>query len=407
MGVGASAVAGILALPSVVLPWVWTSLELPLVFVGLVIPLLQGGRLLGPLLLLPWVAGLSRRKWLITLSAGIMALALLALGLLLWSGASSVAVIPALLGLALLAGVARGGARFGYKEVLARTLRREERGSLLSRATSVGGWIALGAALLFHVISGTYGKDETEFLHILVGAGLWLAGGACFALLFEPSSGVTKSTRTRSAELFRRGVRALRTNESLRRYTILRMLLLSLDLAYPFYTVHAVAVHGTEGGISLSLIVVFTSLASILQGPVWGKRLDRSAQHSLVLAAFLASFAGILLLGVEAFTWMEFPVLHGIGLLLVSIAVQGGLNARNLYLVQIADEEDRPVITAFTTTLSGIFGLVLATVLGSLAHYQDIMYVIVALVLMQIGVGLYAGSRGSAPVPVGVPEEGA
>ena len=404
MGVGASAVAGILALPSVVLPWVWTSLELPLLFVGLVIPLLQGGRLLGPLLLLPWVAGLSRRKWLITLSASIMALTLLSLGLLLWSGRSSVAVIPVLLGLALLAGIARGGARFGYKEVLARTLRREQRGSLLSRATSVGGWIALGAACLFHYLSGTYGKDETEFLHILIGAGLWLAGGACFALLFEPSSGSAISTRPRGAELFRRGMQALRTKESLRRYTVLRMLLLSLDLAYPFYTVHAVAVHGTDGGLNLSLIVVFTSLASILQGPVWGKRLDRSAQRSLVLAAFLASFAGILLLGVEAFAWMEFPVLHGIGLLLVSIAVQGGLNARNLYLVQIADEEERPVVTAFTTTLSGIFGLVLATVLGSLAHYRNITVVIAMLVLLQISVGFYALRGGPVQNPGGAPE---
>lgn len=391
LAVGASAVAGTLALPSVILPWVWTALDLPLLLVGLTIPLLQGGRLLSPLFLLRWVARLRRRKWLVVISSGTLAFSLMALSLLAQLSISTEIVIILLLAIAFLIGVGRGAGRFGYKEVIARTLEKNKRGTLTSRAASVGGWVALGGALFFNWLELHKGQDATEMLHILSGAGLWCIAACSYALLFEEAYTVPERPRMRT--LLSKGREALRQEKRLRQFTVLRMLLLSLDLAYPFYIVHAAATHG-KNGISLSLIIIFTSLASILQVPVWGKRLDRSPQRSLTQAASLAALAGVLLLGVEVFSWMQSPLVHGVALLLVGIAVQGGLNARNLYMVQITTEENRPVITTFTTTLSGIFGLVLAGVLGSVAHYQNVVWVIIALVLLQLSAAGY-GRRGA------------
>ena len=391
LAVGSSAVAGTLALPSVILPWVWTVLGLPLVLIGLVIPLLQGGRLLSPLILLRWVAELHHRKWLVVTSVGIIALVLGCLALLsLQTGWPQEVLIVLLLAIALLIGIGRGGARFGYKEVIARTLEKKQRGTLVSRAASIGGWVALGVALLFHWLAAGNGQDGTELLHILAGAGLWFIAGCCYAMLYEDTYSNPEHPSTKA--LLRRGLQVFRQEKSIRQFTLLRMLLLSLDLAYPFYTVHAVAIHGNDG-ISLSLIIIFTSLASIVQGPIWGKRLNRSPRQSLVLAALLAAIAGALLLCIELFSWMEYPVVHGLGLLLVGLAVQGGLNARNLYMVEITTEENRPIVTTFTTTLSGIVGLVLAGLLGTVAHYQNVALVIIALILLQVCAAIYGRGR--------------
>lgn len=386
LGVVSGGVAGTIALPSVILPWVWIVLGAPVALIGLTIPLLQAGRVLGPLLALRPLSGMRRHKWLVVGAEALWGLLFLMLaGVALLSLHPTVSVLV-MLSIAFLIGIARGTARFGYREVIARTLPEEGRGGTMSTAVAVSGLLAFALALLLSGLGLTGTEVGTEMPHIILGALFALGSAFGFGFLFEKPVEVRSAGSIR--EVFRKGMDMFRSDQAARRYMVFRLLLLSLDLALPFYSAHAAVTHGTTG-TSLGLIIVFSSLANILQKPLWGKLLDRSAGRSAVLSSYVAASAGLLLVGIELFGGNHHILIHGLAFLLICIALGGGLNGRNMLLVQIANEETRPILSAASASFSGIVGLGLAAVLGLIAHLQNIIPAIGVLVVLQIGTGIY------------------
>jgi hypothetical protein len=377
----AVSVATMVAVSGVLLPWVWVTLGVSVLLMGMIIPVMQGGRLSAQLLVVPWMYRIKQRKWLVVGAQITLAVCLLSLGILAASSLIPSLAAPAILALAFLFGTSFGISLFGIQEVTARTIHRERRGRLLSRAGTIGGWLALAAAVAIYRLSPAPGQGSNQLLHILIGAGMWLASASFVAAIHEHAMSSYGGQHFR--KILRQGVALVREHALFKRFLLLNILLPSVALAYPFYAAHAAAIHGTHGS-NLSLIIVFTCLAGILQEPVWGRHLDARPRHGLILALMLATAAGLLVIAVEAFDPLRHPIAHGIAFLLVVMAGEGGANARRVYLIQLASEQERPLLIAMSDTVRSLVGLAAGAGLGAVAHYQHVALTIVILVMTHL-----------------------
>lgn len=346
--------------PKLVLSWLMTALGAPAWVIGLLVPVREAGSLLPQLFTAARIRTLPRRKraWAAGSAVqGLAALAMLAAALTLEGVAAEAAIIAALAVLAL----ARSVCSVAYKDVLGKTIAKTRRGTATGLASTVSAVVVIAFAL---ILMADEGARMAVVLGAIALAGVfWLAAAAIFATLAEEPGAQEGGANGIVAAIANLGY--LRRDPQLARFVLARGLLTATALAPPYLIVLAAGEAG-DALSSLGALVLASAVASLVSSYVWGRLADRSSRRVLIYTGIGGAASLVLALaldaaGLGATVWALPLALFGL-----MVAHQGVRLGRSTYLVDMVDQELRPIYTAVSNTVIGV-ALLAAGGFGSVA----------------------------------------
>ncbi len=357
----------------ITLPWLFHVLGVPASFTGFLVPIREAGVLLPQLFVAAYVRAMPQRKIVWIIGAILSGLALF--GMALIASISSGLVAGWLLIIALvLYSLARGLCSVSAKDVLGKTVSKTRRGRLMGYSASIAGIVTLliGVLLQSDLLNST---DLTTLIVMIFAAGfLWLLALAGFALIEEPE-GATEGGGNAFIEALR-SLRIIVDDSEFRHYLFSRILLLSVALVVPFFVL--LVQQSFEGAIAtLGILIIINGLASSISAPLIGVFADNDSRRVMVIAAAVAGGAGIL-----ACAWSHF--LQGLPFseyllyalfFLVTLAHGGVRLGRKVYLVDMANSDNRAKYVAVSNTVIGVV-MLLAGSIGVLADLYSVETVI-------------------------------
>jgi len=388
-----------IASPSLVLPWLLAGIGAPSSLSGFLVPLSRSGSLLPQLLVSSRIRKYARRKYFWVISGYIQALTLLLMIPLtlfvggLWGG------IGILLLLAVFS-IASGVASVSYKDVMAKTIPKGKRGTLLSIRATVGGALALGAGTWLML---TGGEEEPLLFYgalLAVAALLWFFATTLFSMIRE-FPGATDGGRN-AIEEARKGWTILTEQAGFRNFVIARSLLLGVPLVIPFYSLFA---RDLGAGLSgLGLFVMANSLAMVLSSYFWGRLADRSSKHAMAFGGVIGAVTAVMALILGGMVGLDYTSWWLAAIIFITGFAQAGTRlGRKTYLVDAAPKEERPLYVAVSNTMTGIIFLT-SSIIGLLAGLIGVQGVIFVFMLMMVS-GSWLALR--LPVPEAMVAEAA
>ncbi|MDO5726510.1 MAG: hypothetical protein Q4Q03_01130, partial [Bowdeniella nasicola] len=294
---------------STVLPWLMAAIGAPTWMTGLLVPIRESGSMLPQAALQPWVLGHQRRRgiWIAGALGQAIGAAVMAMGAALLSGWGAGLVV--LGGLTLLA-LARSLTSIASKDIQGRTMPKGMRGRIGGLATMLSGIVAITIGVAIRI---TVGADTSAGLLAAIvagGSGAWLLAAALFTQLREDAHRAAPNPR--DPHWFTDSWQLVRTDAALRRFVIVRALLLVSALAPPFI-VHLSATHAGAQLSSVATFIIASGASALVGGRISGLLSDRSARKTMIWGAGLASTIIVVFLsslGVPALmaTWWWGPL---------------------------------------------------------------------------------------------------
>lgn len=404
-----------LASPGLVLPWLLGAMGAPAVFAGFLVPVKQAGSLLPQMAVAARIRGVALRKG-VWVAAGFSQAVLLALmipaALFLppaWAGAAVVALLA-------LFSMASGAGSVAFQDVVGKTIDKGLRGRMLSNRAAIGGALTLVAALgiqawlggsdapVLDVAGGAADRADGAgdlpmyLLLIAVAAVLWAAGAVLFGAIRE-EPGSTEGGRDMLGELGAAWA-LLRRQGGFRAYMGVRLLLAAVELAPPFFALHALELFG--GGVgALGILVMAVGVANLVSSHFWGRLADLSSRRTMIAAGAIGAAAAGFAVAVAAMPedWRS-PWLYAGAFLLIGIAEAGVRLGRKTYLVDAAPKDERPLYVALSNTLVGLAMLGAGT-LGVLAQAAGAQTVVIALGLVALAAMAVAAAMPEAEAMTG------
>jgi len=366
--------------PKLVLSWILTSVGAGPLWVGLLVPVREAGSLLPQLFMASKLRQFAVRKWWWVIGSvvqGVMVF-LMALSALFLSGDVAGAAI---VGCLTMFAVARSACSISYKDVLGKTVDKSRRGAVSGAASSIAaiGVLAFGLLLLFQV----FDQKLIVYGALFLATVLWMLAALRFSTLSENSSVVSDTARdpvmlAYAGYLFK--------DRELQKLIVVRGLLTATAVAPPFLLLLA-QVGDTNLLAQLGGLVVASSFASFVSGRIWGGLCDRSTPLVLAVSGLMSvAFLLVALWGVSAgfysTLWFLPVVLFGL-----MVSYQGVRLARNVHLVNLANEETRAAYAAISNTVIGVV-LLTTGLFGVLAEVYSVQLVVWVLVAMSLLGGL-------------------
>ncbi|MGD8429712.1 MAG: MFS transporter [Ectothiorhodospiraceae bacterium] len=341
--------------PNLVLPWMLAAVGAPASIIGFLMPVKQVFSLVPQLAISGQIRRVARRKWVWVGAGGIQAVALLAMA----AAAAVLGPVAAGLSVVLLLALfsaASGAGSVAFQDVTAKTVPKGRRGMMLSNRAFIGGILTIlaGGILQFRLNGGEAGA--VYFALIVTAAILWALAALVFMLVRE-DAGATEGGRNPLHELAA-GLALMRAQPGYRRFLTARALLLSVELAAPFYALYGQTLF-TGMPAALGAFVLCIGLGNVLSSPIWGRFSDHSSRTVMALSGALAAATAALALvvgtGPEA---LASPYLYALVFVVLGVAEQGVRLGRKTYLVDAAPADERPLYVAFANTGIGLLALV-------------------------------------------------
>ena len=232
----------------------------------------------------------------------------------------AVSLPPLLAGVALLFcvlcfAISHGAFNVGYDDLLAKTILEAARGRLVAHRAALGGTLTLLISLAILIFLPEVQGNEVELLWLAVVG--WIVVVVAYAGLREPPSQPIRNPITLTE--LSRGFNLIGSHPWLRRLLIGRALLLSVELAIPFYAIHAATLHDPTAQ-NLTVFVVATGIGVILSGFFWA---GTSNFARMVGGAQCALIAGVLTFIIDAVEDWQIPYFHALVFTLLTLGEQG------------------------------------------------------------------------------------
>jgi len=353
--------------PKLVLSWLLGTMGVPAAFIGMLVPIREAGALLPQIVLGGWLTRLRQRRRVWVTGSAVQGAAAIGIALAaLWTGGILAGVLVCAL-LACLA-VARAACSVSYKDILGKTGGQSRRGAV----TGLAGSVSAAAVVIFAalMLTGVL-KSQNALIAAIAVAGLaWLVAALVLAGLREEDSTPNGAS---PVETYRE---ILRRDANLRRFILVRGLLVSTALAPPYM----VLLTAQEGGAlgTLGAMLLASSVAAFVSSYVWGRLADRDSARVLALAGGFAGLAMLAAMAAQVMGLAEMPGVIPVILFVLMLAYHGVRQARSVYLVDISDPDLRAQNAAIANTaiggvllLAGLIGGGLSFVgpLGALAGF--------------------------------------
>ena len=378
----ASKLAEQIAGPNLILPWLFQLIGAPVWMFGFLMPIKQSFSLLPQMLVAGWIRRIARRKW-VWVGATVLQVfcLLLMIPAALWLPATLAGFL--LLTLLIVFSAASGTASVAFQDVLGKTIGKGRRGQLLARRALIGGILTTAAGLLLNRLRGSQDELAPVLILLLIAAALWALSAFFFALIRE-APGAVKGGRNAISEVST-GWDYFRGQQGFRRFMQARALLLSVELATPFFVLHAGKILELKLQ-SVGSLVVAIGFSQILSSPFWGKLADRTSKTVLGYSALIGFAATLLAL---ALAYLPGQTMQYAGTLLVFVLIglaEAGVRlGRKTYLVDATPQDERATYTAFSNSTIGILAM-LSGFSGLIAQWfgSSVMLIVIA-VLMLLG----------------------
>ena len=386
----ASKLAEQLASVKLVFPWLLASIGAPAFLIGLLVPLRQAGALLPQLLISGQIRTAAIRKWFWVVTALFQVLVLFLIITGVWVVDSRLAAfaIPAMI---LLYSVARGIGSIAFQDVTAKTIPKGVRGRLLASRSAIGGLLTIGTGLILNMWLGDGNGVGGSLFAIVLAALLWSVAAAAFAAIKE-TPGTTARARNVVQEV-RSGIQLVKSHTWYARYLLVRILLLAIEMAIPFYVLYGRQILSDSVG-ALGLLVMAAGLSQALSSPFWGRFADLSSRKVLVYSGILGGVAAAMaILFGRLPASLQTPYTFAAVIVLLGIAEAGAILGRKTYLIDNAEASERPTYVAFSNSIVGLAMLLLGGI-GLAAHYAGVQTALAILAPMAL-----AGSAAGMLLP--------
>lgn len=350
-----------------VLTWLMGVVGAPPALTALLVPIRESGSMLPQAFISGFVKRAKQRKWVYTAGAVGQTLCLVAMGLaaLRFEGATAGwAIVIALV----LYALARCLCSISSKDLLGKSLPKGTRGRVTGTAASVSGFLSLGAALVVMLGVDKDASQSTYGWLILGGSLLYLITAMTIGLVQEEPSQEEAAEDLLSD--FKGRAKLIMVDPVLRRFVIVRSLLLGSALASP-YLVLLSQQQGFELR-SLAAFVLAGGLASALSSILWGKLSDRSSRRAMAIGGAIAGAIGLAAVAVElwlptfasqVWTW---PTLF----FLLNLGYAGVRIGRKTYVVDASKGDQRTDYVSTSNTLIAVMILVLGVVGSALQAFH-------------------------------------
>jgi hypothetical protein len=375
----ASKLAEQIAGPNLVLPWLFHLIGAPVWLFGFLMPIKQTFSLLPQLMVAGQIRRLPVRKWVWVGCGLVQALCLmLMIPVVLWLPPAGAGMV--LLLLLIVFSSASGAASVAFQDVLGKTVDQGQRGKLLARRAFYGGILTVVAGLLLNRHRDHQDDLNTVLLLLLAAAVLWGVAALLFALIRE-FPGAVAGGRNAFGEV-RAGFDLMRREPGFARFLQARGLLLAIELATPFYVLHAGQVLDLST-TQIGTLVVAIGAAQIVSSPFWGKLADRTSRKVMALSAVIGVTSAVLALSLVLVPAEVRSAGYALVFVLIGLAEAGARLGRKTYLVDATPHSTRATYTAFSNSLIGVVAL-LSGLTGVIAHQLGAATMLVVLLLLML-----------------------
>jgi MFS family permease len=369
----------------VTLPWLFNLLGIPATFSGFLVPIREAGVLLPQLFVAAYVRHLARRNIVWLLGASLSATSLFLMALVAWQ-MQGVLAGWLILGALVIYSLARGLCSVSAKDVLGKTVSKTRRGRLMGYSTALAGVVTF--AVGFVLVYEPFNRQSIDLLlmFIVSAAVLWLFAFISFATIREPA-GATEGGGNAIAEALR-SMKLLRDDKPFRQYVISRTLFLSVALVIPFYVMLVQQQLDAELAL-LGWLIIANGLASILSAPLIGRFADQNSRNVMSVSAVAAGVVGVTTWYIVSYSGSQPGLPAYLAIFFLVTLAHGAIRlGRKVYLVDLANAENRAKYVAVSNTLIGLAMFVVGSV-GIIADLINIQSVILILSIMALVAGLY------------------
>lgn len=270
-----------------------------------------------------------------------------------------------------------GVASLAWYDLIARAVAPTVRGRLFGSMSLVGGLFAVFGGLVVQRVVGNLALPfPTDYrLLAVVSLTILMIGIVPLFLIVEPESEVPPPPEP-LGRYIRRLPSLVRGRPGFRHLVGVQLLVGASGLAVPFYSPFALLGLGLQES-DVGGFVVGVTLGSMLGGATWGYLGDRHRKELAIrLLAACGSLAPVVPLALRIAGTSFPPAVSGVVLTIafffVGCSIRGGWVAYANYVIEIAEETERPVLIGLMNTLSGSLAIAppLGGLLASLLGYE-------------------------------------
>ncbi len=387
-----------------VLPFIYTALGGPLLLAGLIVPIVRVTKLVAQITVAPVIHASRQNKWFC--AGALLALAVaMAIVCLTVRDASVAWVAVIFVAVTIVLGVSDGITGLAFTDMLGRVLPEQRRSTLLFAESGVAGLVAVLVALWSQTFITSKTPLDAHLELMWIGVVMLLIAAVGIVVVREPAK-QEDAPKRRETEHEKIGSYAgLRESFGIafalpwfRRFVVARTLFLSIELAMPFYAIHAAILHKDKVN-GLSTFVIASCVGLIIGGLVWPRVSRRSIRTVLAASAIVACLAGLLALALARWPQLQSPHPYSVVIAMVAFSAQGISNGRTVFLIGATTDANRSYCIAVANVLTGALAIVVAAILGTAAHFRDVHWAIWIMVALNVAAALYAGGLGEAKQP--------
>lgn len=382
-----SQVAWTLGSPSVVLPFLAVSFELPMFVAGALVSVRMVGSMIADFFLAQSIAARPEKKRAIALTE-IAIGACLVLAILVAATGVVPLIAVAFVSVFFMIGLIDEIQNLMFTDLLGDHLKSRSRMWMHYVQLGAGGLGAIGLALLVHEIT----KDNPPFSRhstlIAVSVAFFVLSGLSILAMTEAvKPDQTESHQPKAGKLSIsanvRGILSMFEQAWFRRYLVMRMPLVAVALSVPFFALIAAESHhsSTQG---LTALIVSSASGYLVSAPLWQLVNMKSHRAVMVTGTLMVAVTGIILLTYHYLGIDHQVHLHAIALFVVTVAVTGISSARKLYFLDVAPKDQRVQGSAAIKSVVRVTAVILSAGLAAVAHMHEVALAVAFIVLMSL-----------------------
>lgn len=382
-----SQVAWTLGSPSVVLPFLAVSFELPMFIAGALVSVRMVGSMIADFFLARTIAAKPEKKRVIAISeVAIGACLLMAMAVAATSVVPLIAV--AFVTVFFLIGLFDETQSLMLTDLLGDHVQSKSRMVMHYIQLGAGGLGAIGLALLVHEIT----KDNPPFSRhsavIAVSVAFFLLSGLSILAMAEMAKPENKRTVVQpdhrlSISANVRSILEMFDYAWFRRYLIMRMPLVVVSLSVPFFALIAAEAHHASAK-GLTAMIVSSASGYLVSAPLWQVVNMKSHRAVMVAGSLLVSATGIVLLTFHYMGIDHQVHLHAAALFIVTVAVTGIGSARKLYFLDVAPKDQRVRASAAIKSIVRLSAVLISAILAAIAHMNEVALAVAVIVLCSL-----------------------
>ncbi|MBO9435784.1 permease [Ruegeria sp. R13_0] len=382
-----SQVAWTLGSPSVVLPFLAVSFELPMFIAGALVSVRMVGSMIADFFLARSIAARPEKKRGIAMTE-------IAIGtcLLVAMGVAATGIVPLIaivfIAVFFLIGLIDEVQNLMLTDLLGDHVHSKSRMMMQYLQLGAGGLGAIGLALLLHELT----KDNPPFSRhsvvIAVSATFFLLSALSILAMFEiRKANSSEANKTKhlglSLKANIKSIFSMFEHAWFRRYLVMRMPLVVVSLSVPFFALIAAEAHHSSAK-GLTAMIVSSASGYLVSAPLWQLLNMKSHRTVMVAGTLMVAITGIVLLAFHYLGIDHEVHLHAIALFIATVAVTGISSARKLYFLDVAPKEQRIQASAAIKSIARLTAVAMSAALAAVAHMHEVSLAVAFIVLCSL-----------------------